>query len=65
MYESLPAYEKRIKTFLDVEAFTRDVFTLEERSLCKLISSFKVKINEDGRVVLGALEDYLNDQYTP
>ena len=47
-YESIYTYERRIAGYLNLEKFMKDPISMEEREMFKLISTYKVTINEEG-----------------
>ena len=65
LYESFKAYEKRIRRFLYFEAFMRDPLSLEEKVMCQLLQKYKVKVDENGDIILGELGDYLESYLIP
>lgn len=64
-YESLFTYERRIAGYLHLEKFMKDPISMEERSMCELISTYKVTINEEGVIDLDDLGVYLDINGVP
>ena len=65
LYESYFAYVKRVRRFLYFEAFMRDPLSLEERVICQLLQKYKVKVDENGDIILGELGNYLDSYMIP
>ena len=64
-YESIYIYERRIAGYLNLEKFMKDPISMEERVMCKLISTYKVTINEEGVIDLDELGAYLDMNVVP
>ena len=64
-YESIYTYERRIAGYLNLEKFMKDPISMEERAMCKLISTYKVTINEEGVIDLDELGAYLDMNVVP
>ena len=48
-----------------MEKFMKDPISMEERAMCKLISTYKVTINEEGVIDLDELGVYLDMNVVP
>ena len=43
----------------------RDPLSLEERVICQLLQKYKVKVDENGDIILGELGNYLDSYMIP
>ena len=62
IFESLQAYDSRVKKYLNLERFLRDPISLEERTICSLLEKHTVKVTGSGAIDLHHLGTYM-DRY--